>query len=191
MATPSTPRRSTRGQLVAIAIATPRRSSGSEYAWTSSTPSTSQPIDPVNDLDETERASWDKVDPEDRSVLHTRFYEEIERKSVVAHRRKKGKSSRPESSFQVSRYRVGDTVLVPTILAPKGQPSIGVITAMYETDLGEEEEEDSEYSRFKIRVHYFCRQSQLPSIRAKRPEPPLPVRLRYPFFLKCALIIIR
>ncbi|KAH8112691.1 P-loop containing nucleoside triphosphate hydrolase protein [Phellopilus nigrolimitatus] len=61
-------------------------------------------------------------------------------------------------------YRVGDTVLVKT---QAKLPSVGVIVAMWEVRA--QEDSDGEHDVYKkVKIHWFLRPTELPSIRARR-----------------------
>ena len=67
-------------------------------------------------------------------------------------------------------FHVGDTVLVKT---QAKLPSVGVIVAMWEVRA--KGDSDGQRVYHKVKVHWFLRPSELPSVRARRDH--LPVRL--------------
>ena len=157
MATPT--RRSTRFQRIVIRSSLEKKINPDvKFAWASSSgPLFTRPLDPKWDLlDEDHEKLHDEED--DKREKETRFYDKLR-----VTRKGKGKGSRP----QVTTYAVGDTVLVSL---DNRLPSIAVIVAMWETDLNSEDDEEGGggEEKIRLRVHWFDRPSDLPSIRAKR-----------------------
>lgn len=160
MATP-TRRRSTRFQP----IVSPRKAVESnlttKFTWANpDEPLFTRPLNPEWDLHDEDRDKFDEEEEGRRSELTTKFYGELR----VASTKKAGKGKKAtKPKEQAMTFSMGDTVLVSS---DSSQPSIGVIVDMWEIDLREENEEGEE--RIRVRVHWFDRPSDLPSIRAKR-----------------------
>ncbi|KAF9075123.1 P-loop containing nucleoside triphosphate hydrolase protein [Rhodocollybia butyracea] len=159
MPTPKTPtRRSTRLQHQPIVASPTKATNNSRCSWTSNNPLFTRNLDPEWDLLQDDREHFDELDEEETQNLETRFYDRISIGQATQLTRKVGKGKNRVSEDTV--YSVGDTVLVKS---NNRLPSVAVIVDMWETDLETENEE-----KMRVRVHWFDRPSELPSIRAKK-----------------------
>ncbi|KAJ3794984.1 P-loop containing nucleoside triphosphate hydrolase protein [Lentinula aff. detonsa] len=161
MSTPRTPtRRTTRSQNYHLVNSPTKAIDVSQYAWTSHKPLFARALDSKWDLLEDDRLEFEQLDDEEKEQLETRFYDEL-RVANTLKAKKYGKTTgkrKPGEEF--TTYAIGDTVLVSS---NNRLPSIAVIVDMWETDLGREN-----IQSMRVRVHWFDRPSELPSIRAKR-----------------------
>ncbi|KAJ3783927.1 P-loop containing nucleoside triphosphate hydrolase protein [Lentinula aff. detonsa] len=161
MSTPRTPtRRTTRSQNYHLVNSPTKATDVSQYAWTSPKPLFARALDSKWDLLEDDRLEFEQLDDEEKDQLETRFYDEL-RSANTLKAKKYGKTTgkrKPGEEF--TTYAIGDTVLVNS---NNRLPSIAVIVDMWETDLGGEN-----IQSMRVRVHWFDRPSELPSIRAKR-----------------------
>ncbi|KAF8072242.1 P-loop containing nucleoside triphosphate hydrolase protein [Lyophyllum atratum] len=166
---PLTPRRSSRFQP----LATPSRTKSDQSlhcTWVGE-PLCVRPTNPSLDLTQEERDELEKN--EDGDEMETVFYRsfEMKNKAVKVYRSKvKGKKKQKAGEqSDMTTFHVGDTILIKTdeILLQYKPPSIGVILAMWETR-EKDSEDESEPAKMRIRVHWFLRPTELPSIRAKR-----------------------
>jgi origin recognition complex subunit 1 len=134
----------------------------------------SRSVNPELDLLQDER---DELSSDDIPKLETRFYNGLSmesQKSKIFRRGKSNTKRRAGAKVEEKRevYQVGDTILVETdvLYRVRRPPSVAVIVAMWEcrekNDAGTCEEVDSR--KMRIRVHWFLRQTELASIRAKR-----------------------
>ncbi|KIK57659.1 hypothetical protein GYMLUDRAFT_86567 [Collybiopsis luxurians FD-317 M1] len=155
MATFSTPRRSTRLAYQPIVSSPTKDVDVSNYSWTRMRPLFSRSMDSNLDLLPGDREELEKLDEDEIKGLETRFYDAFKVRSP-----KKSGKGRRSSGASYTTYSIGDTVLVKS---ENRLPSIAVIVEMWETDL-----DCAETEKMRVRVHWFDRPSELPSIRAKR-----------------------
>ncbi|KAJ4487764.1 P-loop containing nucleoside triphosphate hydrolase protein [Lentinula aciculospora] len=162
MSVPRTPsRRSTRSQNHHIVNSPTKAVDASKYTWTSQEPLFTRALDPKWDLLDDDRVTFEGLDEENREGLETHFYDELKIGSTSKVKKyDKARTGKWKADEEYTTYAVGDTVLVSS---NNRLPSIGVIVDMWETDL---EREGSE--KMRVRIHWFDRPSELPSIRAKR-----------------------
>ncbi|KAJ3906824.1 P-loop containing nucleoside triphosphate hydrolase protein [Lentinula edodes] len=162
MSTPRTPtRRSTRSQNFHIVSSPTKAVDASQYTWTSHIPIFTRALDLKWDLLDDDRLEFETLDEEEKDGLETHFYEEF-RIGATTKKSGKGRAGKRKAGegYTTSTYAIGDTVLVNS---SNRLPSIAVIVDMWETDL-----ERAESEKIRVRVHWFDRPSDLPSIRAKR-----------------------
>ncbi|KAK0469491.1 P-loop containing nucleoside triphosphate hydrolase protein [Desarmillaria tabescens] len=160
---PKTPtRRSKRGQPLAT-IATPGLF---DLSWCGS-PAHVHPLNPELDLRLEDREEWEKLDEVERQEKTTMFYDAFQRKKPTVAKKTYGrkKSSAKQAVENTETFRVGDTVLVSN--GNSRYPSVAVIIALWETDLKEAGDEPPSKTMY-VRVHWFLRPKELPSVRAKR-----------------------
>ncbi|KAJ3775395.1 P-loop containing nucleoside triphosphate hydrolase protein [Lentinula raphanica] len=159
MSVPKTPtRRSTRSQNLHLVSSPTKADAAADYSWASPKPLFTRPLDAKWDLLEDDRLEYERLDDDNIEQLKTRFYDKL--KAVKTKKYGKARTSKRSAGEDYTTYSIGDTVLVSS---SNRLPSIAVIVDMWETDL---EREDVE--RMRVRVHWFDRPSELPSIRAKR-----------------------
>ncbi|KAJ4497941.1 P-loop containing nucleoside triphosphate hydrolase protein [Lentinula lateritia] len=160
MSTPRTPtRRSTRSQNFHIVSSPTKAVDASQYTWTSHIPIFTRALDLKWDLLDDDRVEFETLDEEKKEGLETHFYEEF-RIGATTKKSGKGRAGIRKAGEGYTTYAIGDTVLVNS---SNRLPSIAVIVDMWETDL-----ERAESEKVRVRVHWFDRPSDLPSIRAKR-----------------------
>ncbi|KAJ4475288.1 P-loop containing nucleoside triphosphate hydrolase protein [Lentinula edodes] len=160
MSTPRTPtRRSTRSQNFHIVSSPTKAVDTSQYTWTSRIPIFTRALDLKWDLLDDDRVEFETLDEEEKEGLETHFYEEF-RIGATTNKYGKGRAGKRKAGEGYTTYAIGDTVLVNS---SNRLPSIAVIVDMWETDL-----ERAESEKIRVRVHWFDRPSDLPSIRAKR-----------------------
>lgn len=164
-----TPRRSSRFQP----LVTPSRTKNSQSldcAWVGE-PLCIRTTNPDLDLTEEDREELEAE--EDEEEMETVFYRSFEMKNTAAkvfRTKVKGKKKQNVAGRGGrTTYNVGDTVFIKTdeILLQYKPPSIGVILAMWERRRKDAEDETNP-AKMRIRIHYFVRPTELPSIRAKR-----------------------
>jgi origin recognition complex subunit 1 len=169
-APPPTPRRSKRFQP----LATPRQKSDNsvQFAWLG-TPLYVRPTNQELDLlqEEREELQNNEDDPELETIFYHSF--EMKRKIVAKFRggkQSKGKPKKSANDTYVDKFSIGDTVLIKTdtIYRMHRPPSIGIILAMWETKVKDEEEHQPDLNKMRVRVHWFLRPTELASIRARR-----------------------
>ncbi|KAJ3763886.1 P-loop containing nucleoside triphosphate hydrolase protein [Lentinula raphanica] len=159
MSVPKTPtRRSTRSQNLHLVSSPTKADAAADYSWASPKPLFTRPLDAKWDLLEDDRLEYEQLDDDNIEQLETRFYDKL--KAVKTKKYGKARTGKRSVGEDYTTYSIGDTVLISS---SNRLPSIAVIVDMWETDL---EREDVE--RMRIRVHWFDRPSELPSIRAKR-----------------------
>ncbi|KAJ3862386.1 P-loop containing nucleoside triphosphate hydrolase protein [Lentinula novae-zelandiae] len=160
MFTPRTPtRRSTRSQNFHIVSSPTKAVDASQYTWTSHIPIFTRALDLKWDLLDDDRVEFETLDEEEKEGLETHFYEEF-RIGATTKKSGKGRAGKRKAGEGYTTYAIGDTVLVNS---SNRLPSIAVLVDMWETDL-----ERAESEKVRVRVHWFDRPSDLPSIRAKR-----------------------
>lgn len=105
----------------------------------------------------------------DQGSIETVFY------SAFCMRSQKARQYRGEkrtSSSGQETFRVGDTVTIETdtFYRKRKPPSVAVIVSMWYTRSKGENDGEAELdsSKFRLRVHWFLRPTEMPSIRAKR-----------------------
>ncbi|GLB40727.1 putative P-loop containing nucleoside triphosphate hydrolase protein [Lyophyllum shimeji] len=163
-----TPRRSSR--FLPLATPSRRKDQFLDCAWVGE-PLCTRPTNP--DLDLTEEDKEKEEADEDEEEMETVFYRSFEMKSMAARafriKTKGKKKQKPVERGGRTTYNVGDTVLIKTdeILLQYKPPSVGVILAMWETRRNNSPV-GSDPAKMRIRIHYFVRPTELPSIRAKR-----------------------
>ncbi|KAK0205055.1 P-loop containing nucleoside triphosphate hydrolase protein [Desarmillaria ectypa] len=160
---PKTPtRRSKRGQPLATIVTTRLF----DISWCGS-PAHVHPLNPELDLRLEDREEWERLDEVERQDKTTMFYDAFQRKkpTVAKNTYGKKKASAKEAIENIETFRVGDTVLISN--GNSRYPSVAVIIALWETDLKEAGNEPLSKAMY-IRVHWFLRPKELPSIRAKR-----------------------
>lgn len=149
------------------------------------------------DGEEVEDDEKDRRKNERKKVEYeTKFYDRFTR-HIRSKPPPKSKSRNIQANLQqwTVEFKVGDPVLVVTDLR---KTSVAVITAMWEVMGGgppdpsstdEEEDEDGAEGenkrRMRVRVHWFVKPSQLPSVRVKREH--YEVRFRF----VCFAILLR
>ena len=101
----------------------------------------------------------DDVDLEEEEGAETHFYEAFSKQMKHQNVLKRKSDNDNESE----EFRVGDAVFVKT---QSKLPSVGVIVSMWEVQISDEEVEKRVYQ--KVKVHWFLRPNELPSVRAKR-----------------------
>lgn len=146
---------------------TPRRSK--RYQPLVATASTSRydselPVTFLGEAIFTRDAKPDDLHDEDCVVLdgetaQTCFYGGFLRLRQALPKRERGESETGKNE----EFRVGDTVLVQT---QSRLPSIGVIVAIWEVAVDDEENESRKHQ--KVKVHWFLRPNELATVRAKR-----------------------
>ncbi|KAK0194071.1 P-loop containing nucleoside triphosphate hydrolase protein, partial [Armillaria mellea] len=160
---PKTPtRRSKRGQPLATAVT----SGLFDLSWCGC-PAHVHPLNPELDLRLEDREEWERLDDVERQNKTTMFYDAFQRKKPTITRKSYGKkkASAKQAIENIETFHVGDTVLVSN--GNSRYPSVAVIIALWETDLKETGNELPSKSMY-IRVHWFLRPKELPSVRAKR-----------------------
>lgn len=164
---PQTPtRRSKRFQP----LATPSRkhdiTSQLHCAWEGD-PIHTRPTYPVLDLLQEEQEDLEgKSDQEEQETV---FYSAFRMRSQKA-RQYRGEKRTNNSGLKT--FRVGDTVTVETdtFYRKRKPPSIAVIVSMWRTRSKKDDDGDGELdpSKLRLRVHWFLRPTEMPSVRAKR-----------------------
>lgn len=148
------------------------------------------------DGEEVEDDERDRRKNERKKVEYeTKFYDRFTR-HIRSKPPPKSKSRNIQANIQLRTvdFKVGDPVLVVTDLR---KTSVAVITSMWEVMGGEppdpsstDEEEDEDGAgeekkrRMRVRVHWFVKPSQLPSVRVKREH--YEVRFR---FIRSAILL--
>ncbi|KAJ3991783.1 P-loop containing nucleoside triphosphate hydrolase protein [Lentinula boryana] len=161
MSTPRTPtRRTTRSQNYHLVNSPTKATDVSQSAWTSPKPLFARALDSKWDLLEDDRLEFEQLDDEEKEQLETRFYDELRVSNTLKAKKYSKTTGKRKAGEEFTTYAVGDTVLVSS---NNRLPSIAVIVDMWETDLGRED-----IQSMRVRVHWFDRPSELPSIRAKR-----------------------
>lgn len=181
---PATPRRSRRFQPTVFAntssLAT--RSSSTDRWTDESRPLHSRPTtaDDLFEPEEIDLGTTQEDEDEDArkgreetKVKHeTRFYESFTRRVKPVKAKSSGKGKQKSGDDQKIEFKVGDTVLVITDLR---KTSVAVVTAMWEVVGSEQDESDVDdedgervKNRMRVRVHWFVKSNQLPSVRVKR-----------------------
>lgn len=111
-------------------------------------------------------------DNEDDQELETIFYRsfEIKRKVIPKFRGTKGKAKKTADDTRMNTFSIGDTVLIKTdtLYRMHRPPSVGVILAMWETKVKDQEVDEYKSAAMRVRVHWFLRPTELASIRARR-----------------------
>lgn len=179
---PTTPRRSKRFQPTVFANTSSLVSRlSSTDIWTDeSRPCHSRPTT-VDDLFEPDEIDLDiirddegdtkKVREEEEVEYETRFYQSFTRRVKPLKAKPTGKGKQKAGVDQKIEFKVGDTVLVVTDLR---KTSVAVVTAMWEVIGGEpndsdgEDEDGEKGKKMRVRVHWFVKPTQLPSVRVKR-----------------------
>lgn len=148
----ATPRRSKRFQPI-IDFAGPSSSTHEAVRWVDEPlyTRTTQAID-LHEEDEIE--SLDDA--------QTSLYRTFTRASQEHGLSKKRKSTNDVKAEDVT-FRVGDTVLVKSLAK---LPSVAVIVSMWEVRT--KDEDDEEITLQKVKVHWFLRGSELPTVRARK-----------------------
>lgn len=179
---PTTPRRSKRFQPTVFANASSLVSrSSSTDTWTDelkplhSRPTTADDLFEPDEIDlgtTQENEEDSKKGREEREVEYqTRFYQSFTRRVKPLKAKSTGKGKHKAGGDQKMEFKVGDTVLVVTDLR---KTSVAVVTAMWEVIGGEPNESDREDEdgekgkKMRVRVHWFVKPTQLPSVRVKR-----------------------
>ncbi|KII85243.1 hypothetical protein PLICRDRAFT_45427 [Plicaturopsis crispa FD-325 SS-3] len=103
----------------------------------------------------------DEVDEDEDVEVEMVFYRGLKTKKRVP-LFKRGKKTDVDPA---ETYTLGDTVLVKST---SRTPSIGVIVALWELRSTEDEED----RKARVKIHWFLRPTQLPSVRAKREHAP-------------------
>lgn len=122
--------------------------------------------------DDLHEEEWDEV-----SNFQTEFYEGFSRKNPrYTFKRGKGtKRTRKSGSEEMASFKLGDTVQVDTSAR---LPSIGVIMSMWEVKPIETNIVLDETRRPRIKVHWFLRPSEFPSLRPNRQHAEVSFRHR-------------
>lgn len=179
---PTTPRRSKRFQPTVFAHTSSLVSrSSSTDTWTDqskplhSRPTTADDLFEPDEIDlGTAREDEEDIKKgrEEREVEYeTRFYQSFTRRVKPLKAKSSGKGKQKAAGDEKIEFKVGDTVLVVTDLR---KTSVAVVTAMWEVIGGEPNESDGEDEdgergkKMRVRVHWFVKPTQLPSVRVKR-----------------------
>ncbi|KAG7451431.1 P-loop containing nucleoside triphosphate hydrolase protein [Guyanagaster necrorhizus] len=155
---PKTPtRRSKRGQP----LVTTATSGIFDLSWCGS-PTHVHPLNAELDLRLEDREEWERLDEVERQEKTTLFYDAFQRRRPTITKKSYGKkkASAKEAIKNIETFQVGDTVLVSN--GNNRYPSVAVITALWETDLGETGKEMLSKDMY-VRVHWFLRPKELPS----------------------------
>jgi origin recognition complex subunit 1 len=168
--TPPPPQTPTRRSKRFQPLATPSRKhnvTGNLNCSWEDEPIHTRPTIPALDLLQEEQE--EQEENSDRQCLETVFYSAFSMRSQKA---RQYRGEKRTSSSRQETFRIGDTVTIETdtFYRKRKPPSVAVIVSMWYTRSKGENDEEAELdsNKFRLRVHWFLRPTEMPSVRAKR-----------------------